>query len=129
MVGRLAGGQDALVFRIDRSGQMRWSLSGVPKAEEAVSPAEESIDLVEFNLALPGRIEKGSLSFLMGLRPEFNNLRSSIQHRGLTPDIDRAVADVRSEETQLPSLSVSVYEELPVLGRVDGRIRPYSFYF
>ncbi|KAL2252719.1 UNVERIFIED_CONTAM: hypothetical protein Sindi_0066600, partial [Sesamum indicum] len=113
MVGRLAGGQDALVFRIDRSGQMRWSLSGVPKAEEAVSPAEESIDLVEFNLALPGRIEKGSLSFLMGLRPEFNNLRSSIQHRVLTPDIDRAVADVRSEETQLPSLSVSVYEELP----------------
>jgi len=108
---------------------MRWSLSGVPKAEEAVSPAEESIDLVEFNLALPGRIEKGSLSFLMGLRPEFNNLRSSIQHRVLTPDIDRAVADVRSEETQLPSLSVSVYEELPVLGRVDGRIRPYSFYF
>ncbi|KAK4411993.1 hypothetical protein Salat_2978200 [Sesamum alatum] len=84
----------------------------VPKAEEAVSPAEESIDLVEFNLALPGRIEKGSLSFLMGLRPEFNNLRSSIQHRVLTPDIDRAVADVRSEETQLPSLSVSVYEEL-----------------
>lgn len=45
----LASGQDALVFRIDRSGQVRWSLSqvaGVPKAEEAVSPAEESIDLV-----------------------------------------------------------------------------------
>ena len=49
MVGRLAGGQDALVYRIDRSGQVRWSLSqvaGVQKAEEAVSPAEESIDLV-----------------------------------------------------------------------------------
>ena len=35
--------------------------------EEAVSPAEESIDLVEFNLALPGRIEKGSLTFFDGL--------------------------------------------------------------
>lgn len=49
MVGRLAGGQDALVYRIDRSGQVRWSLSqvaGVQKAEEAVSPAGESIDLV-----------------------------------------------------------------------------------
>jgi hypothetical protein len=47
----LARGQDALVYRIDRSGQVRWSLSQVagvrvPKAEEAVSPAEESIDLV-----------------------------------------------------------------------------------
>lgn len=37
----------------------------------------------------------------MGLRPEFENVRSSIQHRVPPPDIERAVADVRSEETRL----------------------------
>lgn len=34
MVGRLARGQDALVYRIDRCGQVRWSLpqgAGIPK--------------------------------------------------------------------------------------------------
>lgn len=32
----------------------------------------------------------------MGLRPEFENVRSSIQHRVTPPDIERVVADVRS---------------------------------
>lgn len=32
----------------------------------------------------------------MGLRPEFENVRSSIQHRVPPPDIERVVADVRS---------------------------------
>ena len=40
----------------------------------------------------------------MGLRPEFENVRSSIQHRVPPPDIERAVADVRSEETRLSPL-------------------------
>ena len=40
----------------------------------------------------------------MGLRPEFENVRSSIQHRVPLPDIERAVADVRSEETRLEPL-------------------------
>lgn len=33
---------------------------------------------------------------MMGLRPEFENVRSSIQHRVPPPDIERVVADVRS---------------------------------
>ena len=32
----------------------------------------------------------------MGLRPEFENVRSSIQHRVRPPDIERVIADVRS---------------------------------
>lgn len=42
MLGRLAGGQDALVYRIDRSGQVHWSLSQAA----GIQKAEDSIDLV-----------------------------------------------------------------------------------
>ena len=58
-------GLEAVVYRIDRSGQVRWSLSqvaGVQKAEEAVSPAEESIDLVgleQTELLAPDEIDPG----------------------------------------------------------------------
>lgn len=37
----------------------------------------------------------------MGLRPEFENLRSSIQHRVTPPDIERALSDVRGRRLDL----------------------------
>nr|XP_048322176.1 DNA polymerase-like [Ziziphus jujuba var. spinosa] len=40
----------------------------------------------------------------MGLRPKFKNVISLIQHRVPPPDIERSVADVRSEETRLAPL-------------------------
>ena len=40
----------------------------------------------------------------MGLRHEFKNVRSSIQHQVFPPDIERTVADVRSEGTRLAPL-------------------------
>ncbi|KAL5798440.1 hypothetical protein ACOSQ2_003260 [Xanthoceras sorbifolium] len=48
----------------------------------------------------------------MGLRPEFENVRSSIQHRVPPPDIERVVADVRSggDSTCFPLLESSIWK-------------------